>query len=100
MTKQVGGTFTIGGLYSHNIWSNGSIYVNISISVADKYDFKVLALGQSAGGLLPIMDVTIDGVLLQRYNVLTDTYNNYDFTHYLDVGVHQVVISFVNDASG
>jgi endoglucanase len=98
MQKEVGAQTTVGGLTGWNIWSNGTIYTNVTIADAGDYQIVVRAYGQAAGGILPIMDILVDNTSIKKQNVVAGLYALYSATATLSKGTHKISVGFTNDA--
>ncbi len=98
MTKTTGGNITTAGIAGWNLWSNGNVSTNISALATTVHTIKVRANGSIAGGVLPAMDVLVDGVSVKKFNVTAGSWNDYSFTVTLSQGSRRISLAFTNDA--
>ena len=89
-----GGASTGGWL----LWANGYIAQNITVSQAGTYLFNVLASGTPVQGGWPLMTLKIDGVARDSVTIPANQVLGYTLTADLTPGIHQLAISFDNDA--
>ena len=63
-----------------------------------QHEVDVVARGRVAGGVWPIMEVSIDGTLVLTQSVSTTTWTAYKIRRALSGGSHTLRIRFTNDA--
>jgi len=100
-TKTAGGecitTTGSGGKY-WNLWSNGYIETAMNAPYTSQHEVHVAARGRVAGGVWPIMEVSIDGTVVLTQTVNTTTWTSYKIRRTLSGGSHTLRIRFTNDA--
>ena len=80
------------------IWSNGQISQVVSVPGAGAYSIAVTADGSSAGGVWPLMRVSIDGVAVKTFAINSASPAAYSTTARRKAGAHVISIAFTNDA--
>ncbi len=80
------------------VWSAGTLQKSVSIPSATTYRIDVVARGESAQGVNPIMDVRIDGGSLGVPVSVGAVWATYAIaTVPLTAGMHSLTIAFTND---
>ena len=101
-TKTTGGqctsTTASGGL-CWNVWANGSISTTTSSLTAGTKTVSVVASGDPAGGIWPIMEIRVDGVLVKTSTVSDDVWLPYSTSVSLAAGTHTIQVTYTNDGS-
>lgn len=82
-----------------NIWSNGSISTTTSSLTAGTKTVTVVASGDPAGGVWPIMEIRVDGTLVKTVAISDDTWIGYSASVSLAAGTHTIQVSYTNDGS-
>jgi len=80
------------------LWMNGYVSQNINVSQAGTYLFNIKASGTPAYGVWPQMSLKIDGRAQDTIAVPTNQLAWYTLSADLAPGVHQLAVSFDNDA--
>lgn len=82
-----------------NIWANGSISTTTTALTAGTKNVTVVAHGDPAGGVWPVMEIRVDGTLVKTVTVGTDVWQPYSVSLSLAAGTHTVQVSYTNDGS-
>ena len=98
MVKTTGGQTVADSLVAWNVWSNGSVYTDVSIPDSSVRTLQVRAYGQSAGGVDPKMNVLVDGVSVKSFDVISGSWNDYSFDVSIAAGTRRISLEFANDA--
>lgn len=83
---------------SGNLYTYGEVAEYINIKAAGSYIISVKAAGTPAGGVWPIMAVSIDNLAREQKTVNTSTMKTYSYTVTLTAQVHTIGFKFLNDA--
>lgn len=94
MTHSTGGAALGGGWC---VWSDGYVQTPVNLGTGAT-SITVNARGTSAGGVAPHMAVAVDGVTIGSASVTAASWTPYSFAMPPKSGVHQVRVSFDNDA--
>lgn len=101
-TKTVGARFgdaNASGGAAWNIWTNGYIQTTFTAGSTGAKQVDVVARGDVADGVWPVMRVYYDTTLVHEHAVSSATYRTYSTTlPSVTVGVHALKIEFGNDA--
>lgn len=100
-TKTAGGectTTTGSGGKCWNLWSNGYIETTMNAPYTSQHEVHVAARGRVAGGVWPIMEVSIDGTVVLTQSVSSTSWTTYKIRRTLSGGSHTLRIRFTNDA--
>jgi hypothetical protein len=73
--------------------SNGNVASPVTFPANDTYTFVVLARGDVAGGVWPVMELDIDGVSAGSATVNSATYATYSFPVTVTAGAHTVAVA-------
>ncbi len=92
-TKTTGSAVTDGW----GLWSNGMIEQSVTFESAGVYQVDVIAKGQAAAGLWPIMELRIDGRTVAMATVGTTSWGTSSLLADVPAGSHRVGVAFVND---
>jgi hypothetical protein len=99
-TKTAGGNTTSvgasGGAY-WNLWSNGYIENAMTVPYTSAHEIDVVARGDVAGGIWPIMKVYVDGVLIATQTVDQTVWTTYRYRRTIGGGSHLLRLEFTND---
>ena len=95
MPIQTTGSAASGGWW---LWQNGYVAQNLNVIQGGSYLFNVQASGTPALGGWPQMSLLIDGVVQDSVIVPTNQLAYYSLNADLTPGIHQLAISFDNDA--
>ena len=101
-TKPVGGqctSATASGGLCWNVWSNGTISTTMTAATAGVKTVSVIAHGDPAGGIWPLMKVRVDGVEIMNLAVGTDQWAAYSAAITLTAGTHALAVEYTNDGS-
>ncbi len=98
MVKTTGGADTVDGLAAWNVWANGSVHASVSLPDSSMRTIKVRAYGQAAGGVNPTMNILVDGVVVQSFDVAAGAWNDYSVDANLAQGDRRIDVAFSNDA--
>lgn len=98
MMKTTGGQSDTGGLVAWNLWSDGSVYTDLSIPDGSVRTLQIRAYGQSAGGVDPTMNVLVDGVAVRSFAVVSGSWNDYSFDVSIAAGARRISLAYTNDA--
>jgi len=60
-------------------------------------NFKIIARGDYAGGAWPIMEIKIDGILIQSITVDSVSWKTFEFDVETTPGAHTLTFTFIND---
>lgn len=85
------------GLNYWNLWSNGHIENAMPAPYTSTHEIEVVARGDVAGGVWPVMKVYVDGTLVLTQTVATTTWTSYRVSRSLSGGSHTLRIEFTND---
>ena len=100
-TKTAGGQTSSsgasGGAY-WNLWSNGYVETSMSAGATGGHELHVVARGDVAGGVWPVMKVYVDGTLVLTQTVNTTSWTAYRVRRQLGAGAHTLRVEFTNDA--
>jgi hypothetical protein len=82
------------------VWffTNGTIAAEVDFAEPGNYLFKVLAGGTPLGGVYPEFDLAIDGNVVGSRILTAEAEIYYFIEADVEAGLHQISISFVNDA--
>jgi len=81
-----------------NLWSNGQLSTTLVADKAQRVRIDAVAMGQSAGGVDPVMEIRLAGGLLRATSVAPGAYHSYSVDVDLPSGSTQLSIHFTNDA--
>jgi hypothetical protein len=87
-----------GGAY-WNLWSNGYLQTSMSVPYTSAHELDIVARGDVAATVWPIMNVYVDGVLKATTTVNTTTWTTYRYKLVLSGGTRTLKIEFTNDAN-
>lgn len=101
-TKSVGAQFgdaNASGGAAWNLWTNGYLQTTFTATSAGAKQIDVVARGDVAAGVWPLMRVYYDTTLVYEQTVSSATYRTYAVTlPAVTVGVHTLKVEFGNDA--
>jgi GH35 family endo-1,4-beta-xylanase len=84
---------------SGNLYVNGELAEYVNFSSPGTYSVVIRAKGSSAGGVAPLMGVSLDGVSTSVVSVSnSSTFADFSFSLNVLAGVHTLGASFQNDA--
>ena len=99
-TRTAGGSITSsgasGGAY-WNLWSNGHIETTMTVPYTSAHEIDVVARGDVAGGVWPIMKVYVGGTLIATQTVDQTSWTTYRFRRTMSGGSRTLRIEFTND---
>jgi hypothetical protein len=78
--------------------SHGTIAGQLAVPMAGRHAVRVLAGGTPLGGVYPEFEVALDGEVLGRRSVGSESVGYYEIAADLTAGGHVLTVSFVNDA--
>ncbi len=81
-----------------NLWSNGTVSSSVNFPKAANYLLDVTAFGSVDRGVWPIMQILVDGIVVQSFNVNSTSLSHYQINSQISSGNHVVAIGFTNDA--
>ena len=90
-----GGPYAGGGW---NLWSSGRVGQPLRFQNAGSYGVVVRAWGSVAGGVWPEMALLVDGKAVKTVTVDRREAADYRFNIELSTGVHEIAVTFLNDA--
>ncbi|MCX7019558.1 MAG: tetratricopeptide repeat protein [Candidatus Sumerlaeota bacterium] len=79
------------------LFNSGSVTVMVEIPVQGYYRINVIARGDRAEGLNPLMKITVDDQTPEHIYVAREGWDCYAVTRYLGQGTHRVEMEFLND---
>ena len=101
-TKSTGAQFSdanASGGKAYNVWTNGYIQTTFTAVTAGAKQVDVVARGDVAAGVWPVMKISVDGTAFAEQAVSSATYRTYSATlPSLSSGNHTLKIEFTNDA--
>jgi hypothetical protein len=77
--------------------SDGNLQGTIGVPGAGQYQIGILGYGTPARGEYPILQVYLDGALLGRVEMASDSWGYHTLNAALPAGEHRLVLAFVND---
>lgn len=81
-----------------NLWSNGSLTVEVTVPTDGQYTITVMARQQQAGPDPAQASFSVDNRTVHSFEVATTQYSTYQFENVeLTAGLHIVGINFLND---
>ena len=84
---------------SITFFSNGSRTLSFDVPESGQYSIKITARGTPVSSLYPTMECRIDDQSPFQITVNSESWKEFTFTGQINVGPHQLVISYINDAS-
>ncbi len=90
------GSFMPGGGW--NIWGSGRVGQSVRVSAAGKYLVGIRAWGTPAVGVWPEMALLVDGRSIETVTVGGAQRADYRFEVDLAAGIHEIAVTFLNDA--
>lgn len=101
--KTVGAQFSdanASGGQAWNLWTNGYLQTNFNATTSGAKQVDVVARGNVAAGVWPVMRLYVDGALVSEQSVASYTYQTYSTTlSSVSSGTHSLRIEFTNDAT-
>ena len=86
---------TSGGIAHLN--SNGRIETTVNFTTSGNYTFTLVAGGNAAAGVMPLIGVTVDGSSRTNFFLTTTNLATYTVTLFLTAGTHAIGLAFFND---
>jgi hypothetical protein len=86
---------TSGGLA--RLSSNGRIETPVRVTASGTYTFQVVAGGDAAVGVMPLVGITIDQVTRTNFFLTTTNLTTYTISLFLTAGTHSIGLAFLND---
>lgn len=77
---------------------NAGTRIEVPIAAAGEYDLDLVARGDRAFGLSPLVSVHIDGKSAGKIYVAREGWDCYSMRTFLTVGTHTVQIEYINDS--
>lgn len=81
------------------LYANGNVANAWSIPATAQYAVRVVARGTPSNGTWPVLEATMDGVLVGRVNVKTWDWSTLTLTVPLTAGPHLLAFAFTNDTA-
>lgn len=85
-----------GALY-WNLWGNGACASTLTTTASGPHEVRVVARGDPAGGVWPIMEGWVGGTRVATWTVGVDQWRVYTATVDLPAGSHAFEVRYVND---
>ena len=80
-----------------NIWTNGYASFTHNFGAGGPTQMVVTASGQLANGVAPIMQITVNGAVVNTTSVAAATFTDYPFVFNAPAGNAEVRVNFTND---
>ena len=77
--------------------SNGRIETGVRFTTSGTYTFQIVAGGNAAAGIMPLVGITVDGVTRTNFLLTTTNMTAYTITLSMTAGTHTIGLAFLND---